>query len=196
MHIAPLRQCEGARMLLLNTSKEVGNIALKGKSAKRRYRRENKISVLPVLLVLLLMFIWGNSMLPAKQSNRMSDIIVHIMGGESSSDAGVSEKVEGTRSTSACVRKLAHVSEYAALGFIFVFWRVRAGNTLVGQRSQIVLFAVSVPLIDETIQIFSNRTSSVKDIWIDLAGFALGSALVLTLSFWRRGRKYKESGNH
>jgi VanZ family protein len=51
-----------------------------------------------------------------------------------------------------------------------------------------------IALIDETIQIFSNRGSEIGDIWIDMAGNALGIAaafIIGTIVIKKQAKKAK-----
>ena len=51
-----------------------------------------------------------------------------------------------------------------------------------------------IALIDETIQIFSNRGSEIGDIWIDMAGNALGIAaafIIGTIVIKKQAKKVK-----
>ena len=70
------------------------------------------------------------------------------------------------------VRKTAHVAEFAALGFVLLFnWRKgkRFSRTLSG--------GLLVALLDETIQMFSDRGDLILDVWFDFAGVLIGAVL-------------------
>lgn len=130
--------------------------------------------------VLIICFIWGNSMINAEVSGAISHFIADILGGEGGSTA------EGHF----LLRKAAHFSEYAALGVATLLFY----GTLTADRTKKYLSAaltgVSVPLVDETIQIFSGRGSALTDVWIDISGFTFGTVLISLILFilLRRGK--------
>ena len=78
------------------------------------------------------------------------------------------------------LRKLAHLSEFALLGFLLSqCFRVRVTRPL--------LAGLLCALCDETVQLFvPGRSGEVRDLWIDFAGVALGVGLVYLLRFSRR----------
>lgn len=124
-----------------------------------------------LLFCLILCFIWGNSMLSAETSGAISRFVATILGGNREPSA------EGHH----LVRKLAHFCEFMSLGVISV---LLCGETLY-KRSERVMFCgfvgVFVPLVDETIQIFTGRGPSLVDVWIDVGGFASGCLIVTAI---------------
>ena len=54
--------------------------------------------------------------------------------------------------------------------------------------ARISLMGGGIALVDETMQIFSKRTSSVSDVWIDLGGFAAGCLLILLIELRKQHR--------
>ena len=132
-----------------------------------------------VLLCLILCFIWGNSLLSREISGEISHFIAEFLGG------GHGTSDEGHR----FVRKAAHFCEFASLGAVFLLWI----REITRQRGMLLLacafMGVSVPLIDETIQIFSGRGPALSDVWLDISGYVEGSAIctsVIFLIFRRR----------
>lgn len=125
------------------------------------------------VFVLIICFIWGNSMINAEVSGAISHFIADILGGEGGSTA------EGHF----LLRKAAHFSEYAALGVITLLFY----GTLTADRAKKYLSAaltgISVPLVDETIQIFSGRGPALSDVWIDISGFIFGTVLISLILF-------------
>ena len=131
----------------------------------------------------LLCFIWGNSLLPGEDSGQLSGFVGTLLQKllpflDLQSDTGMY-----------LLRKAAHFSEFAALGMSFAW--------LYGMLSKKKLWALSLPLIcgaaaaaiDETIQLFSpDRGPSLKDVGIDTCGVITGIA-VLTLLHWLFTRK-------
>ena len=147
-------------------------------------------TVLTVLAVLLVLFIWGQSLLPTEDSAAESGWVLELV-------TPVLELFVGKgRVTDHLVRKLAHFTEFTALGLVFTLlfgW---------GQSWKRKLLACNLGLIaallDETVQLFSHRGSQVQDIWLDFAGVVFGSLLALAYMCMRgrlhNGKLKMESG--
>ena len=134
-----------------------------------------RLCLCSALIVGLLCFIWGNSLLPVQDSGNLSGFVGMLLQKllpflDLQSDMGMY-----------LLRKAAHFSEFAALGMSFTW--------LYGMLSQKRVWSLVLPLfsgacaaaIDETIQISSpDRGPSIKDVGIDTAGVITGIA-VLTL---------------
>lgn len=90
------------------------------------------------------------------------------------------------------VRKLAHFTEYTAMGMLFVscaysFDRIRPYK----YYSQILLFGLATAVCDETIQLnVPGRAGMVTDVLLDFSGVITG-ALIMLLVFriYKRIRK-------
>ncbi len=127
-----------------------------------------------VAIILLLAFIWGQSMLPVKSSGSESRWLLKQVINPALKALGLKPMTHNT------LRKCAHVFEYTILALAASFvWR----GKIVGLMGA----GMFVALCDETVQIFSRRGSLVKDIWIDMIGIALGSLLGWLLT--RRKRR-------
>lgn len=94
------------------------------------------------------------------------------------------------------VRKLAHFSEYALLGgeLSFLGFGLAVKDDLSSGRLFLSFAAVQVcvlviAFLDETIQIFSGRGPMITDVWIDLAGAALGNIIILIIRTVRATQK-------
>ena len=132
--------------------------------------------VLGILIALTLAFIWSNSM----QSRAVS-------GGMSGSLKTWLEQLLHTEISEFLLRKAAHFSEYGLLGVEFsLLLGLQYDKT--GKNFQHGRNLLDLPLIgmlcavtDETIQIFSGRSSLVSDVWIDTAGFSTGFFLTVLL---------------
>lgn len=82
------------------------------------------------------------------------------------------------------VRKLAHFSEFALEGFLLMLCIRVYTKHFVRHMSWPLLGGMTTALMDETIQLRSiSRSSSVVDVWIDMAGVTAGllAALVILL---------------
>lgn len=116
------------------------------------------------LVVLTLAFIWGNSLVPGDVSGEISGGVFEMVAGLFAVFGDKGQLV---------LRKLAHLTEYTALGFFLTgLWR----NLQRRERfTPPLLFGLAAACLDETIQIFSpGRGSSLMDVWIDFSGVCIG----------------------
>ena len=142
-----------------------------------------KRTALLFYLGILLLFIWGNSLLSPKASWALSGIVQRTVGhlkpiAEADAILG---QVEGYS-----VRKLAHLGEFAMLGILLMALTEAKPRQV---RLPVVLSLGSLAaLIDEGIQSFTGRTSCLRDVGIDLAGFCIGLMLfsLVALCFARK----------
>jgi len=144
--------------------------------------------ILTILTILVLLFIWGNSVLPSKQSNTISSNITSKLG------AGIvpgnsQENPVPTWLTSSHVRKIAHALEYAVLGLVCALLTNARGMLIRKIFTSLALFGLSTAIIDETIQLFNDRSSQIKDVWIDILGFAVGCCIAWLISYLYAQRK-------
>ncbi|MBQ5326334.1 MAG: VanZ family protein [Oscillospiraceae bacterium] len=96
------------------------------------------------------------------------------------------------------VRKLAHIAEFAMLGFLLTFCLRVYTKRLIAFCAWPLLFGLFIAVCDEFLQRFvPGRGSSIKDIFIDFIGVCGGTgvaiAIVFALSFlfwifWGRKR--------
>lgn len=133
-----------------------------------------------LLLIANLAFIWGNSMLPGSESQQLSDGFLRWLGFllEPLGEYG-----------SLVLRKAAHFSEFACLGFLLTgFFRRQSLRTA-------ALCGLLSACVDESIQLFSpGRSSSLVDVWIDFAGVLTGIALLhFGHILWKKTRKINKS---
>lgn len=138
------------------------------------------------LFILILCFIWGNSMLTQETSGALSRFVAEFLGG--GSDVGEQEHF--------LVRKMAHFIEYAALGAVTCLFFDSFVNDAYRKYTAASLVGVLTPLIDETIQIFSDRGPALSDVWLDMSGYVFGSLVVITVFFivHRRAGRGNETG--
>lgn len=141
-----------------------------------------KIRHLPMylcLVVLTLAFIWGNSLVPGDVSGEISGGIFEMVAGLFAVFGDKGQFV---------LRKLAHFSEFTALGFFLTgLWR----NLKRRERlAPPLLLGLAAACLDETIQIFSpGRGSSLIDVWIDFGGVCTGFLLSICLRYLLDRRK-------
>ena len=122
--------------------------------------------LLTIFIILMLLFIWGNSLLPAEISSKISSFVTRLLG---------------KNAVELHVRKAGHFTEFlllgGALGLYVTLKRMKGKE----KAMLLALFALFVPLMDETIQMFNDRSPQVRDIWIDVAGYTCGCLTVLLI---------------
>lgn len=128
-------------------------------------RTERRMRLCCALLIGLLVFIWGNSMLPGEISQAFSDWVnSFLFSGEGSGGQG-----------SGLLRKIAHFTEFAALGMLlgWLFGMLRKGKLLP------FCAGCAAACMDETIQFFvPGRSPGLKDVAIDSCGVLAGLILL------------------
>lgn len=133
------------------------------------------------LITLNLLFIFGNSLLPAEISAAISGkvkaflALLFPLDGAANGDTG-----------HGLLRKAAHFAEFACLGFLLLrcFRTFRIPKPLLPA----LLCAFLAACIDETLQLFSpGRAASVWDVLLDSFG-ALSGIAVACISLLRQKR--------
>ena len=150
-----------------------------------------KRRVLTILLILVLLFIWGNSVLSRPASAALSDKVLEWINKAGAwiglgENFFVTEELEGSAladRASYIIRKAAHVTEYAV--FASLLWLRLSGEEK--RRARLALIAAAaVAGIDETIQIFSHRGSQFTDVCLDTIGALVGIVLMVFIAQVRR----------
>lgn len=143
----------------------------------KRRRFSAGFVVMLIAAIAVLCFIWGNSMVPGAQSDAISIGFRDFLAA----------KLQGISwihvPRNAVIRKLAHVTEFTVLGIILT---VMLKGMMRFSCGWVLIAGMSAALADETIQLFTgSRTSSVKDVWIDMSGFCTGVVIVmLVMLIW------------
>ncbi len=130
-----------------------------------------------MLFALILCFIWGNSLLSPDFSARISQAVGELL-------ARLFGKGDGGATLGGLpVRKVAHFVEFCALGAVAsLLLRATVPSWLIRLSTE-AFVGLLVPVIDETLQIFSGRGSSLRDVWIDVSGYVFGCALIYLCVF-------------
>ena len=147
-------------------------------------------------LVLILCFVYGNSMLSKQESAEVSSSVMDAMEGIL---RPIVEFVTGGPVDDTLlhkvVRKGAHFAEFAALSalltvllhLIFGTWRTHA-------MGYVLFLSLLFGVLDEFLQSFTGRGTSVRDVMLDLCGALLGIACVITLiEIIKRLRRHQKS---
>ena len=136
-------------------------------------KTEKRMRICITLLILNLIFIWGNSMLPGGISQTIShwvkDLLAAIFPGTASSgDTG-----------QGFLRKLAHFTEFTCLGMCLT-WLF---SMLKKKLWLPLLCGFLAACTDELIQcLVPDRGPGIKDVLIDSSGVVLG-VCILTVGF-------------
>ena len=133
-------------------------------------RTDKRLRLCSTLIVLILVFIWGNSLLSAEISHAFSQWFKGLLTPLLPEDSAVTQEGSGL------VRKMAHFAEFAALGFC-LGWR----SGMLGRKLRwAFLSGAAAAAIDETIQCFvPDRGPSVRDVLLDSSGVLTGMLLLI-----------------
>ena len=132
--------------------------------------KRNARVFLTLMIALMLLFIWSNSLANSVHSNALSGWVERWLKPLIDPEGNIPGKTFDYG-----VRKFAHVFEYAVLGALLVF-----GTAQMKQRSawHLLLVVLLAAVIDESIQFYTGRTSQLQDVWIDVCGACIGMLLV------------------
>lgn len=130
-------------------------------------------NLLWVPIVMLLCFIWGNSMLSGDISGAISG---GLLGWLIKTFPFLNWLPEYL------LRKIGHFSEFALLGFLLSWYYLLQGQRGFHRFTLPLLLSVLAANVDETIQtVIPDRGPSVIDCWIDTAGACTGIAVLFAL---------------
>ncbi len=135
------------------------------------YRRRWYIGI--CIIVITLLYIWNNSLQSAIVSNGQSKRVLEVI------EEVFRTPPLDTEEAQHIVRKVAHISEFALLGMEMVLLLYLTGKMRRQNLAAVLFIGLASAVMDETIQIFSQRGSQVMDIWIDFAGFVAGIGIAL-----------------
>ena len=122
------------------------------------------------LMILCVIFIYGNSLLSADISSAQSGFVLKfvqkILEAIGLPPALITEYI---------IRKLAHFCEYALLGFLASTTAQLWYGRLRPRIFMILFWGLFIPVTDEFLQLFvDGRVASVQDIVLDFSGFIFG----------------------
>ena len=149
-------------------------------------RTKKRLWLCSCLLLVNLVFIWGNSLLPGEVSGAISGWLRNILSFL------FPAKPEDPDAGHGLLRKLAHFTEFCTLGMLF-FWLY--GMLLKKPWQHILLpflCGVLTACTDETIQYFvPDRGPGIKDVGIDTLGVTLGIVIIYFIRK-KKNSKYLE----
>ena len=158
--------------------------------AKKKDHIERKRKVISFILICLIImtlaFIWGNSLDNQIESSHKSMKVLEWI-------TPVLEWFVGAdKVTEHLVRKLGHFTEFSLLGAEMAGLLIARGRLRLQGFVNCLFVGLSVAVIDETIQIFSQRGSQVQDVLLDFAGAFFGLLLIIVIhQIVRAFRKHK-----
>ena len=144
---------------------------------------KRNIRICVVLLILNVLFIWGNSLLPANISAAFSGFVKKIL----EYILPIGEK--NPELSHGLLRKIAHFMEFASLGALSAWLYI-----MLPERTVFLLpCGIVVAGVDEFIQRFvPGRSASFTDVLIDSSGVLFGVCVVLILRVLVSGNNRKD----
>ena len=139
-----------------------------------------------ILLVLAVLFIWGNSMKPGEESLEDSGAVKGFVDGIFEAlgiDAEIGEVF---------VRKAGHFAEYFLLGLLacFAAWQ----HSLPKKPYLAAAFCSVIAAADETIQIFvDGRNGNILDVLLDSFGAVCAFLLILLILYIKKEKNSKNT---
>ena len=135
-------------------------------------KQKTWIVIISIIIVANIVFIWGNSLKSRSESQLLSLGVLQFI--RPFLDAIFSPE----NVTDHLVRKLAHFTEFGALGVEFVLLTILLKKVRLQSILNCLFAGLIVALTDETIQLFSARGSQVSDVWLDFSGVVTGVMIV------------------
>lgn len=143
--------------------------------------RRLRCTVFLILSFLLVCFIFNNSLRSGPESNVQSGRVAQWL----QPILNPFGRIPGD-TFHIIVRKLAHFTEFAALGVCLFGWACNLPRQRKKTWQLAGMCALMVAVIDETIQLFTGRTAMLRDVLLDATGAAFGILFTaFLLSFWR-----------
>ena len=128
--------------------------------------------VLLIVTALVILFIFGQSILPQSVSADESGWVLNKLINPLFNLFGLKPM------THHAARKLAHVLEFTVLAFLLV--------PLWNSVPKAFFSGFTVAFLDESLQLLTARGAQLQDVWIDLLGVALGTLLAWLLRLLMR----------
>lgn len=140
------------------------------------------------LTAVYICFLWGNSLVPGKQSEVLS-LSVLDQANNLMQSLGI-----GFRFTHHLVRKIAHFTEYMGLGVILLTTLSLCVEKIKDYIFNILFVGLIVPVIDEFIQLFvDGRGGEIKDVIIDFSGVLTGMLIVYIIILIVKNHKERKN---
>lgn len=140
-------------------------------------KKYGKIVLFSLLSLLVISFIFGNSVKPSAKTNSESKQIVKAL-----TPITKAKTEKAIDKINVVVRKSAHAIEFATLG-IFLTLLAESMREITKRRHICfpLFIALLVGVTDEFIQKYYGRTSKISDIFIDFSGAVIGIFIVFLI---------------
>ncbi len=148
-----------------------------------------------VCILLMLLFIFGNSLLPKAESAAVSKTVLHKITSVIGTDNMLAVFL------SLYIRKVAHFVEFSVLTVLVILCRLLLPVPYRKTLWPSLFFGLATAVTDEAIQFFTKRGSSVADVLLDFSAFLLWTlvtavSLVTVKTILAYRAKRKEASPH
>ena len=135
-----------------------------------------KKTISATIILLIIAFIWGNSYQAKSDSVQLSMFFTTNI-------QSILIKVgfhPNLKLMDTYVRKLAHLTEFMALGAVIYYTFKQIFATHIEKKS--ILLAICIASLDEVIQIYTpGRTATIADVLLDTTGSMIGILIIKSL---------------
>lgn len=130
--------------------------------------------ILLIIGIIINIFIWTNSLLPASLSSSQSGFVADILYPPFEDIIEVNKFYQ-------IIRKLAHFTEFMLLGIVFSLFYLSIGKNKYYFIT--LIHGLIVAIIDETIQLFiPGRAGLITDVLIDTSGVLFGLFIIILIN--------------
>lgn len=152
-------------------------------------KRKTAVYIIVALIVFTIGYIWFNSVKSQEESSESSEPVYEAV--QEAADAVLGKDVITV--THDGVRKFAHFFEFFLLGAEFCALYIALKRESFCGYFSILPFGLYVSVIDEGIQILSERGPEVRDIFIDYGGYLTAIAAFFITFVIRRAVKNRKN---
>jgi VanZ family protein len=155
-----------------------------------KQKNKKAITILSIIILATLAFIWIHSCIDREDSSMESGFVYDLLCPFFELFMGKGNVTEHF------IRKLAHFTEFFGLGLeLMLFMRLEFLKVKPVLPVNAWVFGTFCALIDETIQLFSERGPAVQDVWLDSAGCLTGVLIMLAGIMLADKKNKKKNGN-
>ena len=143
-------------------------------------RTDRRMRLCTAMILAILTFIWGNSLLRGEQSQALSQWVKGLLSHVLRESSPITGK-------GGLLRKIAHFTEFSALGFCLAWKCGMSGK----KPAAAFLSGAAAAATDETIQRFvPGRGPSIWDVLLDCSGVLTGMLLCYLVHTILKQRKH------
>ena len=158
--------------------------------------KKNHSGIKACIVILTLVFIWGNSLLSAELSSLESGFVLRVFGPHIEVLQRLLARFGILCDKTLLVRKLAHFSEFGVLGVVTMI--LFAPMKLRFRIPLAACLCLGAALFDEGLQHFSSgRAPALRDVAIDFSGAVCGIAAAAVIAalcaLFRKPRQSRRS---